>query len=120
MSEPILRDFDADALMARLRAGDEAAIERAYKMTFAGEVGRFVLAHIMAQGGVGQIQGPNVIEGDRHYLAGRHDHALEVHNRCGFDQPHAIVQVLTDTILEGTADERDSEHGYDPDLGDGD
>ena len=97
--------FDTHALIPRMRAQDEDAITEAYRITFGSDVGRQVLADILATGGVGQCYGGS---GDLYgvgYHQGGHDLALEILERAGFDQASAIAAVMTNQ-LEGRDDEQ--------------
>lgn len=96
---------DTHALMARLRAQDPAAIAQAYRMTFGSDLGRLVLAHHLAASGVGQIFGPDMDPVESRYRQGRHDGALDLFSRAGFDLASAALMVMTGQ-LEGRDDER--------------
>jgi hypothetical protein len=97
--------FDAAALIAELRRGDEDAMARAYRYTFGGELGRRVLAHFLHQCGVGRVM--KLGESARHdaYAAGQHDAGLALAQMAGFDQASIAVAVLSDN-LEGNTDDR--------------
>ncbi|WP_217433771.1 hypothetical protein [Caulobacter sp. S45] len=102
---------DNARLLADLRALNPVAIAQAYRMTFGGQVGRFVLTHWMADCGVGRAQGPGVSAEDRTYLAGRHDAAIDLMSSAGFDQPSAVLATLTEQLGD-----MDNER-YAPDTG---
>lgn len=105
-----LLQFDTHAVLARLRRGDPDAITMAYRQVFAGEMGRFVLAHIASEAGVGQRFGaPGLTVGELAYHQGGHDVAVEILGRAGFDPPSAVLMAMTG-LLEG----RDDEHSSQP------
>jgi len=111
--------FDAARLIADLRRGDPGAIAQAYRITFAAELGRLVLAHHLAECGVGNALAPSATSGQTlFYAAGRHDGALLLATAAGYDQASLAVAVLTDQ-LEGTSDDAAFNHpapleGYEP------
>jgi hypothetical protein len=113
-------DFDRHAVLAKLRAGDEAAMAQAYRETFAGQVGRLVLADILMNAGVGRRFGGALRGEELAYHQGGHDVALEIMDRAGFDPASAALMTITG-LLEGRDDERSSfgdERGHEPELGD--
>lgn len=97
--------FDAARLIADLRAGDEAAVRRAYLATFGTDLGRLVLTHHMAECGVGNPLGPKKLK----YAAGMHDGALKLAAMAGFDQSAINVAVISDN-LEGRTDDEAFNH----------
>jgi hypothetical protein len=98
--------FDAPALIARVRGGDEAALRQAYVATFGHELGRLVLAHHLSDCGVGRPLGR---DDNLRYVAGRHDAAIDLASKAGFDEASLSVAVLSDQ-LEG-ADYDGSSYG---------
>ena len=114
-------DLDGHALIARIRAGDQAALAAAYLQTFGNELGRLVLADIAGLAGVGMKYGgaPDLWSLGYHMVG--HDLALDMINRAGFDQASAITMVMTGR-LEGPEHERSAQPGGDaepdPELGD--
>lgn len=116
-------DYDTHALIARLRADDEAAREEAYRIVFGSQIGREVLADICLQAGVGGRYGGAPDLYSLGYHQGGHDLALEILARARFDQASAINMAMTGQ-LEGTFDEQsaipaDFHAEPDPELGDG-
>lgn len=113
--------IDAHALIARLRAGDEAAFAEAYRITFGGDLGRLVLVDICAGAGVGQKYGGAPDLWSTGYHHGGHDLALDILTRAGFDQASAITMVMTEQ-LEGSLDEPGANAfaEHDPDFADDD
>jgi hypothetical protein len=113
--------FDTHALIAKLRAGDDRAIEEAYRLTFGSEWGRFVLAHIAAEAGVGQRFGGEASAVELAFHQGRHDGAIDILNRAHFDPASTVTMVMTGR-LEGSTDEQSAiPNGYaeaDPELTD--
>ena len=100
--------IDAGRLIADLRGRGEryeVAIREAYQLTFGSELGRLVLAHHLADSGVGQLLGREALE----YHAGRHDGAIALMNLAGFDNASAVLMVMTDN-LEGADYERNYDH----------
>ena len=93
--------FDAVALIDQVRRADPGALERAYQATFAGELGRLVLAHHLAECGVGKPIGGD----DLKYRAGQHDAAIHLAAKAAVDQPTIAVAVLTDTLEENPNDQ---------------
>lgn len=105
-----LPDFDTHAVLAKLRGGDEEAMRQAYRIVFAGEFGRLVLADIAAQAGVGRSFGaPELTAHALAYHQGGHDVAVEILDRAGFDPASAVLMAMTGH-LEG----RDDEHSSQP------
>jgi hypothetical protein len=106
-----LPDFDTHAVLAKLRGqGDdaEAAMKQAYRIVFANELGRLVLADIAAQAGVGRRFGsPELTPHTLAYHQGGHDVACEILDRAGFDPASAVLMTMTGH-LEGRDDERSS------------
>lgn len=103
---------DPEGLAARLAVQDPEALGEAYRLVFTGEIGRFVLAHILADAGVGQPRGPEMGARERMYQDGRQDQALQIMNRAGFEQRSAVVAVLDESNqLKGRDDERAAEFG---------
>lgn len=103
MSED-LPDFDRAAVIARLRKGDEAELALAYRRTFGTDEGRFVLASILAEAGVGRKFGGDADAVQIAFHQGAHDCALEIMERAGFDPASAVLTVMTGH-LEGRDDE---------------
>lgn len=93
--------FDAARLIADVRRGDETALAQAYKHTFGNALGRLVLAHHLVECGVGNALGAEGLK----YAAGKHDGALQLASRAGFDQAAVAVAVLTDELEERSDDE---------------
>lgn len=113
MSGP-LSAVDGRALAALIRQGDDDALKRAYKVTFGNDLGRLVLAHHLQECGVGNALGPSKLK----YAAGKHDGALSLASKAGFDQAAIAVGVLTDE-LEETGHEGSEAFDYaalEPDL----
>lgn len=108
MSEPISA-IDGPALIAAIRLGDDEALARAYRAVFANDLGRLVLAHHLAECGVGNALGTDNLK----YAAGKHDGALLLALKAGFDQAAVAVGVLTDN-LEERSDARSSGFDYAP------
>ena len=100
MSDEPLSAIDGRALIAQIRAGDEIALEAAYKQVFGTDIGRLVLAHHLSEMGVGANFGFDNLK----YRAGRHDAALDLASKAGFDATTVSVAVLTDN-LEGNTDD---------------
>lgn len=101
---------DPEALAARLRAKDEGALAQAYRICFGGEVGRYVLAHILAEAGIGQVRGPDMGGEARAFWDGRMATAITIMNRAGADEASAAVTVLSESDkLEGRNDERSAD-----------
>jgi hypothetical protein len=100
MSEPSSA-LDARALIAAVRQGDETALDRAYRLTFGHEMGRLVLAHHLAQCGVGDQLGAANLK----YAAGKHDGALQLAAMAGFDPAAIAVGVLTGDLEESGHEE---------------
>lgn len=92
--------FDSARLIADVRKGDPQALADAYRHTFGHELGRLVLAHHLADCGVGSALGREDLE----YAAGRHDAAIALASKAGFDQASLAVAVLTDTLEGATHD----------------
>lgn len=105
MSEA-LPTFDRAAVMARLRQGDTDEIARAYSRTFGSEEGRFVLAHLLAEAGVGNRFGGKGTGVEIAYHQGGHDVAIDIMERAGFDRHSAVLAAMTDH-LEGQDHERE-------------
>lgn len=103
MSEADTPKFDAARLIAEVRRGEPGAIEQAYKVTFGNDLGRLVLAHHLAECGVGNALGAEALK----YKAGVHDAAISLASKAGFDQAAIAVGVLTDN-LEERSDEQSS------------
>lgn len=95
-----LSAIDGPALIAAIRGGKPEAIDQAYRLTFAGDLGRLVLAHHLAECGVGNQLGREALE----YVAGKHDGALLLASKAGYDQASISVAVLTDD-LKGDEDD---------------
>lgn len=89
--------FDAEKLVADIRKGDGTALQQAYRVTFGTEMGRIVLAHHLQECGVGNALGEKKLK----YSAGRHDAALLLASKAGFDQASLAVAVLTDDLRGG-------------------
>lgn len=107
MSEPPSA-IDAARLIAEVRRNDSDAIERAYRFVFGNDLGRLVLAHHMADCGVGNTLGETNLK----YRAGMHDGALQLALKAGFDQAAVAVAVLNDDLEERATDERSSTFDY--------
>jgi hypothetical protein len=107
--------FDAVKLIADIRAGDGEAMAQAYRATFGGDLGRLVLAHHLQECGVGNALGDENLK----YRAGRHDGALLLASKAGFDAVSIAVAVMTDQ-LEGNTDERSIDSGPGQQWGDSD
>ncbi|WP_332772944.1 hypothetical protein [Phenylobacterium sp.] len=100
---------DPEGLIAALRRRDEGALAQAYRICFGGEIGRFVLASILADAGLGAVRGGDFTGEARAYHDGRLDNALTIMNRAGFDQFSATTTVLDESDqLKGRDDERSS------------
>lgn len=106
--------FDSHALIARLRAGDQAALDEAYRRVFGSDLGRWVLADMAAGAGVGQkyAGAPDLFSYGYHQ--GGHDLAIDFINRAGFDQPSAVSMVMTGQ-LEGRDDDESAGVYAEPD-----
>ncbi|HUO21710.1 MAG TPA: hypothetical protein VMU59_04275 [Caulobacteraceae bacterium] len=109
--------FDAKRLIADIRKGDPDAIARAYRATFDNQVGRLVLAHHLADMGVGNVFGQGLTDAELRYAVGRHDAAIALAHAALFDQAAISVAVLSDN-LEGSTDDETAQH-QDADFGDG-
>ncbi|PZQ63359.1 MAG: hypothetical protein DI570_09205 [Phenylobacterium zucineum] len=95
-----MSDFDAHALIARLRQGDETARREAYLRIFGGDLGRYVLADIAASAGVGQrYAGPADLYALGEHMGAQHL-ALDILALAAFDEASVVSMVLTDQ-LEG-------------------
>lgn len=110
MSEAIRPSVpDPEGLIARLRAEEPEALQAAYRIAFGGEVGRFVLAHILAQGGSGQPRGPDMGGEARAWWDGKMALAIEIMTLAGFDRFDAAVTTLAQSDqMEGRDHERSS------------
>lgn len=111
--------FDAARLIADVRKGDPVALKQAYAVTFGNDLGRLVLAHHLAECGVGNALGVGGSTREMAYQAGRHDAALQLVTAAALDQASLVVAILTDN-LEGTTDDdafnyRSEPEGYIPD-----
>ena len=104
-------EFDAKRLIADLRKDDPAAVRQAYRWVFASDLGRFVLAHFMADCGVGTPFGLQASDTDVRYVAGQHDAALKLAGLAGFDRASVAVAELT---FELTGTEDDEHANYTP------
>lgn len=104
--------FDALRLIADLRAGVPEAIDEAYRRTFGHDLGRLVLAHHMAECGVGSVFGAHLTDAELRYQAGRHDAAIMLAQAAHFDQAAMVTAVLSDD-LEGKTDDETSNHQTD-------
>lgn len=100
--------FDGHALIARLRAGDDEALNEAYRLVFGGEMGRLVLADLAREAGVGGKYGGHPDLYSVGYHQGGHDLAVDLMGRAGLDQASAITMVLNGR-LEGSEDERSAQ-----------
>lgn len=89
---------DPTALIFLLRQDDPGAIREAYRRTFSGDLGRVVLAHMLKDAGVGAVRGPEIPAEERGYHDGRADGAIMAMNLAGYDQPAAVVAVMTDEM----------------------
>lgn len=104
--------FDAAQLIADLRKGDDAAISEAYYRTFGTDLGRLVLADILATAGVGAPFG--ALSADNiHYRAGAHDGALAIAERAKFDHASRVVAHLTAELEGNSTDDRSFNHAAD-------
>jgi hypothetical protein len=110
MSEPAPSAIDAVRLIDLVRRGDQVAIGQAYQLTFGNDLGRLVLAHHLAECGVGNPLGTENLK----YAAGKHDGALLLALKAGFDQASVAVAVLTDN-LEERANHETADYFYAPD-----
>lgn len=108
-------NFDTHAVMAALRKGDEGAFNQAYRIVFGNEMGRTVLAHILAEGGVGRPFGGELSQLGMAYHQGAHDYACEIRDRAGFDPSSAVVLTMTGQ-LEGRDDEPSAFAEPDPEI----
>jgi hypothetical protein len=109
---PIL---DTANLIARFRAGDDAAMRLAYRRVFDSDFGRLVLTDMLASAGVGQqYAGPPDLYALGEHL-GAHNFALGVMNLAGFDQASAITMVMTDQLEGPRHDDDDFADAY-PEL----
>jgi hypothetical protein len=93
-------DFDHALLIAELRLGNRERIDHAYRLVFASELGRLVLADHLASCGFGDPLGTEALE----YKAGMIDGALDLANKARFDRSSLVAAVITDE-LEGNQDE---------------
>jgi hypothetical protein len=93
-------DFDHAALIAELRAGRADRLDHAYRLVFASELGRLVLADHLASCGFGDPLGADNLA----YKAGMIDGALNLANKARFDRASLTVAIITDQ-LEGNQDE---------------
>lgn len=102
--------FDSRRLIALVRRGDVTAIGEAYRLTFASDLGRTVLLHMLAT--IGEIGAPRASETPEqsNHLNGRGFAVLKIAGLAGFD-PVAISAAGLTQALEGAA----YEHGYGPD-----
>lgn len=110
MSDGAAPAFDALRLIADLRRGAPAAINEAYRRTFGSDLGRLVLAHFMAECGVGNVIGAQLTDAELRYAVGRHDAAILLAHAAHFDQAATVAAVLSDN-LEGRTDDLDANHG---------
>ncbi len=101
MTDDAPAPFDAARLIADVRRGDPEAISEAYRRTFGHEMGRLVLAHHLADCGVGSALGHKQLK----YAAGKHDAAILLASLAGFDQAALAVAVLTDNLEERSDDQ---------------
>lgn len=104
--------FDVGKLIADVRKGGEP-VERAYRLLFDTELGRLVLAHHLAECGVGRRYGSEATAAQLRYSTGMQDAALELARMAGFDHVDHAVAVMTDHS-EGTTD--DAAFNHQPDL----
>ena len=104
--------FDSRRLIALVRRGDEAAIGAAYRLTFATDLGRTVLLHMLAT--IGEIGAPRAAETPEqsNHLNGRGFAVLKIAGLAGFD-PVAVSAAGMTQALEGAR----HEHGYGHDNG---
>jgi hypothetical protein len=104
--------FDSRRLIALVRRGDAAAIGEAYRLTFASDLGRTVLLHMLAT--IGEIGAPRAAETPEqsNHLNGRGFAVLKIAGLAGFD-PVAISAAGMTQALEGAR----YEHGYGHDGG---
>lgn len=101
---------DTHAILAALRSEEPGAMTQAYRQVFGGELGRLVLAHILAEAGVGRRFGGELTAQALAYHQGGHDVALEILDRAGFDPASAALLTITGS-LEGRDDERSAQPG---------
>lgn len=104
MTDEAHAHFDALRLVADLRRGDQTAFEEAYQRTFGNEMGRLVLAHHLAECGVGNALGRHLTDAELRYAIGMHDSAINLAAKAGYDQAAIAVGVLSDN-LEGKDNE---------------
>jgi len=104
--------FDSRRLIALVRRGDAAAIGEAYRLTFASDLGRTVLLHMLAT--IGEIGAPRASETPEqsNHLNGRGFAVLKIAGLAGFD-PVAVSAAGMTQALEGAR----HEHGYGHDNG---
>lgn len=96
---------DHEKLVRDLKAGDQAAVARAYHDLFSSQLGRLVLTHQLAMAGVGHVRGVAIPPHESRYHDGKADHALSILNMAGFGAMSAAHAVTAD-ILEGKDHER--------------
>jgi hypothetical protein len=106
---PHAQAFDAARLIADLRKGDPEAIERAYRATFASDLGRLVLAHHLSACGVGNAFGPHLSDAELRYQVGRHDAAIDLASRALIDQSSIVGEILSES-LQGATDDAHANH----------
>ena len=126
MSDPVDIVFDDVALAAQLRSSGEqreALIAQAYARVFNNELGRLVLAHHLAECGVGAIRGPGLNLEQRAYMDGAADAAIKLSVFAHYDDADRAVMILTDELKGPTDDRPNDQPGpsfffADPDFGD--
>lgn len=119
--------IDGERLLADLAAGNQEAVERAYRRVFDGQLGRLVLVHILAESG---ITTPRPAETDgqtRAHADGEVSCALRIARNAGFGDFSVALALTTGRMQgqdherrdhdDGTDDRRDEFGGPDPDAG---
>ena len=105
---------DAELLIAQMRAGDgDRAFEARrllYRRTFSTESGRAVLADFLMSMGVGAIRGPDLSRDERTFADGQAAAALTLMNAAGFDQPTAVMLLLTEKLEGQNHDGHDGQY----------
>jgi hypothetical protein len=105
---------DPEGLIARLRAEEPEALQAAYRIAFGGEIGRYVMAHILADAGLARHRGWEPSGERRAYHDGGVDRALAIMKLAGFDQYDAAVTTLSmSDQMQGREHERSSFSGPD-------
>lgn len=107
--------FDTFAVLADLRRGNEDALAQAYRIVFGTELGRLVLAHILAEAGIGRTFGSALTRDQMAYHQGAHDEGCRIRDRAGFDPASTVLLTMTGS-LEGRDDELSSFAEPDPEI----